>query len=207
MFRPERDRAGSAGNLERDVGEITCGLDIGRRDLRAELDAIGPDDLEQRCAFAVRGAERREHVRDATRDGRSNRERVARRGAATAAQRFVALLEPGVRGAEPRFRGGHGAPGVLGATRGNRSIGEQAFRARLLRAGAVERHVRLRGVRREGRVVVGTAQPRLEPSERLTRPDGRSNRDERVSGESPGGRRGDDRFTAREGLDHRGHLD
>ena len=61
-------------------------------------------------------------------------------------QRLVALSQARLGGAETGFCHSDGAPGLLDAARWHRTVGEQAFRARLLRAGAVERHVRLRGV-------------------------------------------------------------
>ena len=166
------------GDLERHVGEAARRRHVRRRDLRTQLDAIGANDLEQRCALVVRSAERREHVGDAAGDGRADRERVAGRHSAAAAQGFIALRQACFRGAEPGFRRRDGSASILDAPCRDGPIGKQAFGSGVFSAGAVERDLRLRYFRRERRTIVSGCQTRFETSEDLTGANGCPDRDQ-----------------------------
>ena len=129
------------------------------------------DDLEERRAFVVRGAERRHHLDDPSGDRRAQDEGIAGRGAAAAPQRLVALGEPRFRRAQTRLR-------------------DRRRPAARLRPAAPARPARPAGVRRascsaraassaawpsatsdgERRAIVAGRQPRLQAAEGLARP-------------------------------------
>ena len=70
---------------------------VGRRHLRAQFDAIGANDLEERRALVVRRAQGREHLRHAAADGRPQHERVPGRGPAAGSPAFRHAAPGGLR--------------------------------------------------------------------------------------------------------------
>lgn len=140
----------------------------------AQLNAVRPDDPEQRRAFVIRRAERREHVGDAARDWRPNRERVPRSRTAAASKRFVSLRQPRFSRTKPGLRGGHRALRILNAASRHSPVGEQPLGACLFCACTVERNPRLRDLAGQRGMILRIGQPGFEPSERLTSADVRS---------------------------------
>jgi hypothetical protein len=143
VFAAQRNRIGLTWHLERNVGKAARRWNVSRRNLRAQFDAIGANDFEERRALVVRGAERRHYVSDPPGNRCAQGERVPGRGAAAAPQCFVTLREARLRRLEPGFSRGDRAASIFDSARRHGPIGKQTLGSRPLGTSAVECQLRL----------------------------------------------------------------
>ena len=123
--------------------------------MRTQLDAIGPDHLEERRAFVIRRTKRRGHFGQAAADWCAEHERIPGASAAATAQGFVALGHAGLCREKARFRVGDRAARVLHAPGRYRTLREQPLGTLLLSARGLESDLALGDVGRQRRSILG----------------------------------------------------